>query len=113
MGYDENLLVRTQIQRLRMPSPLVGVPGSTSCLSHPLCRFVPLFALGSADPTSGFCLGNLSLGMPTTIVGSILDMVVISCDVKGTMCGKSGRCVSVYNTIYDILQGSVASPPRL
>jgi hypothetical protein len=82
---------------------------------HILCvaLSLPLFALDSTDPTSGFCLGNLSLGMPTTIVGSILDTVVISRDVKGTTCGKSGRCVSVYNTIYDVLQGSVASPPRL
>jgi hypothetical protein len=47
------------------------------------------------------------------IVGPILDTVVVSCDVEGTMRGESGRRVSVYNTLYYVLQGSIASHPQL
>jgi hypothetical protein len=45
-----------------------------------------LVALGSSDTTSGFRLGTLSVAGPSTIVGPVLDMVVVSCDVEGTSC---------------------------
>jgi hypothetical protein len=72
-----------------------------------------LFALGGVDPASGFCLRTLSFGRPTPIMGPILDTVVISCDLMGMMCEESGRRVNIYNTIYCVLQGSVALPRRL
>jgi hypothetical protein len=72
-----------------------------------------LFALGGANPTIGFPLSTLSFSRSTTIVGPILDMVVIPHAVEGTMCEESGRHVSIYNALYCILQGSATSPPQL
>jgi hypothetical protein len=37
-----------------------------------------VFALGGSDPTSEFCLGTLSFAGPSTIVGHVWDMVIIS-----------------------------------
>jgi hypothetical protein len=45
-----------------------------------------LVALGSSDSTSGFHLGTLSVAGPSTIVGPVLDTVVVSCDVERTLC---------------------------
>jgi hypothetical protein len=39
-GLEGNLLVRTQIQNLRMLTPLDG-PLDASAAGHPLCHFVP------------------------------------------------------------------------
>jgi hypothetical protein len=51
-----------------------------------------LFALGGADLTGGFCLETLSFDRPTTIVGPILDTIVISrVVVVGMMCEEFGR----------------------
>jgi hypothetical protein len=72
-----------------------------------------LFSLGGADSASGFCLRTLSFSRPTTIVGPILDRVVVSHDVKGMTCDETGRHVSIYNALYCILQGPVSSLPRL
>jgi hypothetical protein len=72
-----------------------------------------LFALGSADPTVGFCLRTLALGKTTAIVGPILDTVVISHTVEATLCKESKGHVNIYNVLYCVLQGSIASPPRL
>jgi hypothetical protein len=49
-----------------------------------------LFALGSSDLTGGFCLRTLIYCMPTTIVGPILDTVVVSRDVEGASCEELG-----------------------
>jgi hypothetical protein len=46
-------------------------------------------------------------------MGPILDTIAVSHVVDGTIHEESGKHVSVYNTLYCILQGSVASPPRL
>jgi hypothetical protein len=55
-----------------------------------------LLALGSADPVGGFCLGTLSFGRPTTIVGPVLDTISISCDViADTMCEVLGSRVNM------------------
>jgi hypothetical protein len=43
-----------------------------------------------SDPTGGFCLGTLSIAGPLAIMGPILDMVVISHDVEGTLCEELG-----------------------
>jgi hypothetical protein len=47
------------------------------------------------------------------IMGPILNTVTVSRDVEGTMCEELVRHVSIYNTLYCILQGSIASPPQL
>jgi hypothetical protein len=55
-----------------------------------------LFALGGTDPTIRFCLRTLSFGRPTTIVGTILDTVAISCAVVAdSMCEELGRRVNM------------------
>jgi hypothetical protein len=55
-----------------------------------------LLALGSADPVGGFCLGTLSFGRPTTIVGPVLDTISISYDViADTMCEVLGSRVNM------------------
>jgi hypothetical protein len=54
-----------------------------------------LFALGGTDPAGGFCLRTLSYSRPTTIVGSILDTVVVSRVVVGTSCEELGRHVNM------------------
>jgi hypothetical protein len=48
-----------------------------------------------------------------TIVGPILDTVVVSSDVAGEMCKESGRHVNIYIILYCILQGPVVLPHRL
>jgi hypothetical protein len=54
-----------------------------------------LFALGGADPAGEFCLGTLSFNRPTTIVGPILDIVVISLVAVGMMCEELRRHVDL------------------
>jgi hypothetical protein len=111
---EGNLLAETQIQSLRMSSPLEGGPGKLHLLAILYVALsLALSTLGGADPTSGFCLGTLSSSRPMVIVGSILDMVVVSHVVEGMMCEESGRHVSVYITLCCVLQGSSALPPRL
>jgi hypothetical protein len=61
------------------------------------------WALGGAEPIDGFSLINLSSSKPTTIMGSILNTVVISHVVEGAICEESRRRVSVYITLYCIL----------
>jgi hypothetical protein len=88
---EGNLLTGTQIQSLRMSGLLNGVPGAPAA-GHLLCRFVlTLFALGGADLTGGFCLSTLSSSRPTTIVGLVLDTVVVSHAIEGTRSEESGR----------------------
>jgi hypothetical protein len=72
-----------------------------------------LFALGCAQPAGGFYLRTLSFGRTIPIVGPVLDTVVVSCVVAGMMCEELGRRVNIYNTLFYVLQGSIASPPRL
>jgi hypothetical protein len=111
--HEGNLLAETQIQSLRLLGPLGG-PGKRQLLAILYVALsLALSALGGADPTGGFCLGTLSSRRPTVIVGPILDMVVVFHVVEGMMCEESGRCVSVYNTLYCVLQGFAALPPRL
>jgi hypothetical protein len=54
-----------------------------------------LFALDDADPSGGFCLGTLSFGRPTAIVGPILDTVVVSHEAEGTVCEELGKHVNM------------------
>jgi hypothetical protein len=54
-----------------------------------------LFALDGTGPTSGFCLRTLSYSRPTTIVGHILDTIVISHVVVGMLYKELGRCVNM------------------
>jgi hypothetical protein len=44
-----------------------------------------LFALGGADPTGGFSLRTLSFSRHTTIVGPILDTIVVFCAIEGVI----------------------------
>jgi hypothetical protein len=60
--------IETQIQRLRMPSPLRGVPSVPALATICVTLSLALFALGDADLTDGFCLRTLNFGRPTTIV---------------------------------------------
>jgi hypothetical protein len=82
---------------------------ATLCVSLSLALFAP----GSADPTGGFSLRTLSYSRPTAIMGPILDTVVIYRSVEGMLCEESRGRVSVYNALYCILKGSIASLPRL
>jgi hypothetical protein len=59
---------------------------ATLCVASSLA----LFALGYSDLTGGFCLRTLSCHRPTTIVGPILDTIVVSHDVEGTSCEELG-----------------------
>jgi hypothetical protein len=54
-----------------------------------------LFALGGANPTGGFGLITLSYSRPMIIVGPILNTVVVSCIVVGTLCEALGRRVNM------------------
>jgi hypothetical protein len=54
-----------------------------------------LFAWGGADPIGGFCLRILSYCRPTAIMGTILDIVVVSCDVAGKSCEQLGWRVNM------------------
>jgi hypothetical protein len=58
-----------------------------------------LFALGDADLTSGFCLKTLSFSRPTTIVGPILDIVVISHAMEGPVHEELGACKHIRRTL--------------
>jgi hypothetical protein len=59
---------------------------------HPLCiaLSLALFAVGGAIPIDGFCLRTMSDSRHTTIMGPILDMVVVSYIVGGTSCEELG-----------------------
>jgi hypothetical protein len=63
---------------------------ATLCVTSSLT----LVALGGSDPSVGFCLETLSFTSPLAIMGHVLDMVVISCDVEGTSCEELGCCVN-------------------
>jgi hypothetical protein len=54
-----------------------------------------LFALGSADPSGGFCLRTWSCCRPTTILGSIFDMFTVSHDVGAMSCKELERRVNM------------------
>jgi hypothetical protein len=45
-----------------------------------------LFPLGGANPTGRFCLHTVSFSKPIAIMGSVLDMVLISHAVEGVIC---------------------------
>jgi hypothetical protein len=47
---------------------------------------IALFALAGADPTDRFCLRSWSFSRPTTIMGAVLDTVVVSHAVEGVIC---------------------------
>jgi hypothetical protein len=49
-----------------------------------------LIALGGSNPTGGFHLGTLSVVGPLIIMGPVLDMVVVSCNVEGASCDELG-----------------------
>jgi hypothetical protein len=69
-----------------MSDPLKGVSGVLGA-SHPLCRFGPRSICSMrTDPTGGFYLRTLSFSRPTTIMGPILDMVVVSCTLEVVVC---------------------------
>jgi hypothetical protein len=57
-------------------------------LWHTLCvaLSLTLFALGGTDPASEFYLRTVSFSRHMTIVGPVLDMVVVSLDVEGVRC---------------------------
>jgi hypothetical protein len=79
-----------------MPGPLDGALESASYLAT-LCvaLSLALFALGGSNLAVGFYLRTLSYSRPTTIVGLILDMVVVSRVVVGTSCKELGRHVNL------------------
>jgi hypothetical protein len=54
-----------------------------------------LFAQGSTDPTGGFYLQTLSYCRHTSIMGPVLDTVVVSHDVVGASCEKLGWHVNM------------------
>jgi hypothetical protein len=58
---------------------------------------ITLFTMGNANLAGGFYLRTLSSSRPTSIVGPILDMVVVSYAIEGSICEESGRRVNVYN----------------
>jgi hypothetical protein len=70
-----------------MSRPLGGAPGVPPA-GHPFLSLCPLFCLLWAALTrlAGFCLRTLSFSRPTTIVGHILDTVVVSNVVGGMVC---------------------------
>jgi hypothetical protein len=81
-GHEGNFQARPQIQSLRMSGPLDGAP-AVLATGHTLCCFVPRSVCYSGvDLADGLSLRTLSFSRPTTIVGPILDTVVISCDVE-------------------------------
>jgi hypothetical protein len=92
-----------------MMGPWVCKLLATLCVALSLA----LFALGRADLVGGFFLRTLSFSRPMTSVRPILATVVVSHAVEGQICKESRRRVRVYNTVYCILQGPIASPPRL
>jgi hypothetical protein len=51
-----------------------------------------LFSLAGSDPTGGFWLRTLSCCRPTTIMGPVLDIVIISHDVEGARAGVGVAC---------------------
>jgi hypothetical protein len=54
-----------------------------------------LFAQGGAELTGGFCLKTLSYCGPTSIMGPILNTVVVSHDVAGVSCEELGWHVNM------------------
>jgi hypothetical protein len=54
-----------------------------------------LFAQGGADPPGGFGLRTLRYSRSTTIVGPVLDTVVVSHAVVGTSWEELGRHVNM------------------
>jgi hypothetical protein len=89
-GHEGNLLVRTQIQSLRMSGPFDGGKGSASYWPSFVSLSLALLIFGGADPAGGFCLRTLSSSSPTAIVRPILDMVVVFHAIEGMMCKESG-----------------------
>jgi hypothetical protein len=45
---------------------------------------VTLYAMCGTDLIGGFCLRTQNFAGPSSIVGPILDMVTVSCDIAGT-----------------------------
>jgi hypothetical protein len=54
-----------------------------------------LFAQGGAELTGEFCLKTLSYCGPTSIMGAILNTVVVSHDVAGVSCEELGWHVNM------------------
>jgi hypothetical protein len=73
-----------------MLGPLDGPQMSQMRATLCVISSIALVALGGSDLTGGLCLGTLSVAGLSTIVGSILDMVVVSWDVEGTSCKELG-----------------------
>jgi hypothetical protein len=72
--------------------------GSRACqLLATLCvaSSLTLFSQCGIDPTDRVCLRTLSYCRPTTTVGPILDMAIVSGDVVGTSCEELGRHVNM------------------
>jgi hypothetical protein len=59
---------------------------ATLCVTSSLV----LFSLGGSDSTGGFHLGTISVAGPSAILGPILDMVAVSCNVEGASFDKLG-----------------------
>jgi hypothetical protein len=55
---------------------------------------------------------NPKLSKPTTIVGSVLDIVVVSHAAEGMICDKYEGRVNIYNVLYCFLQRLMVSPPQ-
>jgi hypothetical protein len=91
-GHEGNVLVRTQIQSLRMRGPLDEAPKNASYWPP----FVPLSVCsGGADLAGGFCLRNLSYNRSTTIMGPIWDTIALSRSVVDASCEEFGRRVNM------------------
>jgi hypothetical protein len=76
--------------------PSMG-PRIVPATSQPLCHFVPRsISFGWRWPDWWVCHGTLRFGRPTTIMGPILDMVVVChAVVAGAMCEESGWRVNM------------------
>jgi hypothetical protein len=75
-----------------MSGPLDGAPDAP-VVGHPLCHFVPHSSCSEwLWPNWRVSHSNPELWQtPTTIVGSILDMVVVSHDVEGASYEELGN----------------------
>jgi hypothetical protein len=83
---------------------------ATLCVASSLA----LVALGGSVPTGGFHLRTISIAGPSTIMGHVLDTVVVSHDVEGTSCEElGGTQTHVYCTFLQCLQGPTALHPWL
>jgi hypothetical protein len=70
--------------------PQMGQMLATLCVTLSLA----LVALSGSNPTSEFLLRTLSIVAPSTIVGSILDTVLVSHNVEGASCEELGWCIN-------------------